>query len=133
MPVVFRRELVDSGEQCVVIRKDVFQDCLVVYPQSVWNEQMDVLRQRLNRWDKAQQQVFRQYVSEVEVIVLDSNGRLLLPKRYITMVGIEKDIRFIGMGDTIELWATEKASKPFLEADEFGRALEELMRVEQAE
>lgn len=133
MPVVFRRELVDSGEQCVVIRKDVFQDCLVVYPQSVWNEQMDVLRQRLNRWDKAQQQVFRQYVSEVEVIVLDSNGRLLLPKRYITMVGIGKDIRFIGMGDTIELWAAEKASKPFLEADEFGRALEELMRVEQAE
>lgn len=133
MPATFRRELASSGGQSMVMRKDVFQDCLVLYPESVWNEQMDILRQRLNRWNKAQQQVFRQYVSEVEAIALDSNGRILLPKRYLSMVGIEKGIRFIGMGDTIELWAAEKVSKPFLEADEFGQALEGLMRAEQAE
>lgn len=133
MPAAFRRELSSSGKQCMVMRKDVFQECLVLYPEPVWNEQMDVLRQRLNRWNKAQQQVFRQYVSEVEEIALDGNGRFLLPKRYLTMVGIEKDIRFIGMGDTIELWAAEKASKPFLEADEFGHALEGLMIAEQTE
>jgi len=114
------------------MRKDVFQDCLVLYPESVWNEQMDALRQRLSRWNKTQQQVFRQYVSEVEQVTLDANGRFLLPKRYLNMVGIDKDIRFIGMGDTIELWAAEKTDKPFLEAGEFGQALEGLMNAEQA-
>lgn len=132
MPATFRRELNSSGKQCMVMRKDVFQDCLVLYPESVWNEQMDALRQRLSRWNKTQQQVFRQYVSEVEQVTLDANGRFLLPKRYLNMVGIDKDIRFIGMGDTIELWAAEKTDKPFLEAGEFGQALEGLMNAEQA-
>jgi len=29
------------------MRKDVFQSCLTLYPESVWNEQMDLLRKKL--------------------------------------------------------------------------------------
>ena len=82
LPAVFRKILQASSEERLVLRKDVFQPCLVLYPESVWNEQMDALRLRLNRWNKQHQQVFRQFVSEVEVLTLDGNGRFLLPKRY---------------------------------------------------
>ena len=40
-PAVFRKVLQASGEENLVLRKDIFQDCLVLYPESVWNEQMD--------------------------------------------------------------------------------------------
>lgn len=66
LPATFRKILQAAGEEGLVLRKDVFQSCLVLYPESVWNEQMDAMRQRLNRWNKQQQQVFRQFVSEVE-------------------------------------------------------------------
>lgn len=109
LPATFRKVLQTGGEERLVLRKDVFQTCLVLYPESVWNEQMDSMRQRLNRWNKTQQQVFRQFVSDVELVSLDGNGRFLIPKRFQRMANIEQEIRFIGMGDTIEIWSNNEA------------------------
>ena len=44
LPAAFRKELQSAGEESLVVRKDVFQPCLVLYPESVWNRQMDILR-----------------------------------------------------------------------------------------
>ena len=104
LPAVFRKALQSSGEESLVLRKDVFQSCLVLYPESVWNEQMDTLRQRLSRWNALHQQIFRQFVADVEVVTLDGNGRFLIPKRYLKMAQIEQTVKFVGMGDTIEIW-----------------------------
>jgi MraZ protein len=127
LPAVFRKMLQAGGEERIVLRKDVFQPCLVLYPESVWNEQMDHLRQRLNRWNKQHQQVFRQFVSEVEVVTLDGNGRFLVPKRYLRMADIEQDVKFVGMGDTIEIWSNTRADESQMAPEDFGKALEELM------
>ena len=126
-PAAFRKILQAENEERLVMRKDVHQQCLVLYPESVWNEQMDALRQRLNRWNKAHQQVFRQFVSEVEVLSLDGNGRFLVPKRYLKLAQIEQDIKFVGMGDTIEIWSSNLAEQSMMDAEEFSRAIEELM------
>ena len=139
LPAVFRKMLQADGSGTadadhglrLVLRKDVFQPCLVLYPESVWNEQMDALRQRLNRWNKQHQQVFRQFVSEVEVLTLDGNGRFLVPKRYLRMADIEQDVKFVGMGDTIEIWSCQQAEQHQMNPEEFGKALEELMAVEE--
>lgn len=128
LPAVFRKALQGGGEERMVMRKDVFQQCLVLYPESVWNEQMDDLRSRLNRWNKDHQQVFRQFVSEVEVVTLDGNGRFLIPKRYQRMADIQQDVKFIGMGDTIEIWSNAKTEQPFMDSGTFSQTLEELMR-----
>lgn len=127
LPAVFRKELQAAGEDSLVLRKDVFQSCLVLYPASVWNEQMDVLRSRLNRWNATHQQIFRQFVSDAEVMSIDANGRILLPRRYLAMAGITQTVRFIGMGDTIEIWSSEALQTPFMDSAEFGAALETLM------
>lgn len=127
LPAVFRKELQASGEDSLVLRKDVFQSCLVLYPASVWNEQMDVLRSRLNRWNATHQQIFRQFVSDAEVMSIDANGRILFPRRYLAMAGITQSVRFIGMGDTIEIWSSEALQTPFMDSAEFGAALETLM------
>lgn len=139
LPAVFRKILQAGGSSTadayhslrLVLRKDVFQPCLVLYPESVWNEQMDALRQRLNRWNKQHQQVFRQFVSEVELLTLDGNGRFLVPKRYLRMADIDQDVKFVGMGDTIEIWSCQQAEQHQMNPEEFGEALEELMAVEE--
>lgn len=127
LPAVFRKVLQAGGEERLVLRKDVFQPCLVLYPESVWNEQMDQMRAKLNRWNRQQQQVYRQFVSEVELLTLDGNGRLLIPKRYQKMAEIEQDIKFVGMGDTIEIWSNQKAAEQQMTPEDFEAALEELM------
>ena len=127
LPAIFRKVLQAGGEERLVLRKDVFQSCLVLYPESVWNEQMDTLRQRLNRFNAAHQRIFRQFVSEVEMLTLDGNGRFLIPKRYMQAAGIQQTVKFIGMGDTIEIWAAEKIEASQMGGEEFGQALEDIM------
>jgi MraZ protein len=127
LPATFRKMLQASGDEALVLRKDIFQDCLVLYPESVWNEQMDTLRSKLNRYNAQHQRIFRQFVSEVEMLTLDGNGRFLIPKRYLTMAAIRQEVKFIGMGDTIEIWASEKVEESKMSGDEFGEALEDLM------
>ncbi len=127
LPATFRKVLQAAGEERLVMRKDVFQPCLVLYPESVWNEQMDLMRSRLNRWNKQQQQVFRQFVSEVELLTLDGNGRFLIPKRYQRMADIELDVKFTGMGDTIEIWSNSKLTEQQMSPEDFEAALENLL------
>ena len=116
LPAVFRKQLQAAS-----------QECLVLYPENVWNEQMNELRCKLNRWNSRHQMIFRQFVSDVEVITLDGNGRFLIPKRYLKLAKIQQDVRFIGLDDTIEIWSKEIADKPFITPEDFGKELEEIM------
>jgi MraZ protein len=93
----------------------------------VWNEQLDLLKKRLNLWNAAHKQVFRKFVSDVEIISLDGNGRFLIPKRYLKIANIEQSIKFIGMDDTIEIWSNDGDGQPIMDAQEFSRQMEELM------
>ena len=88
---------------------------------------MDALRKRLSRWNKHDQMIYRQFVTDVEIITLDNSGRFLIPKRYLKMVNIDQQIRFTGMDDCIEIWATGDAEQPFMSAEEFSKAMEETM------
>ena len=128
LPSVFRKVLQASGEEHLVLRKDIHENCLVIYPESVWNEQMDSMRQRLNRWNKQQQQVFRQFVIDAEEVALDSNGRILLSQRMQEMAGITQAVRFIGVGDVIEVWAEDKATELEQTKEDFASELESMMR-----
>ena len=127
LPAIFRKVLQAAGEEVLVLRKDVHQRCLVLYPESTWNRKMDALLEKIDEWDDVGQLVLRQYVSEVEVLTLDGNGRFLIPKRYLQMADIEQAVRFIGVNDAIEIWATEKTTEPFLSPEEFSAKLKELM------
>lgn len=129
LPAAFRKTLQTSNQEQLVLRKDVFQSCLTLYPETVWNEQLDMLRKRLSRWNAEEQLIFRQFVSDVELLTLDANGRLLIPKRYLKMANIAQAVKFIGMDDTIEIWANEETQKPFMEPAEFGKALQRTMRI----
>ena len=127
VPAVFRKRLQGAEEEFLVLRKDIFQDCLVLYPGTDWENEIDTLRSRLNKWNKEQQQVFRQFVLDAERIEMDASGRILIPKRYMVLVGIESEVRFLGVDNTIEIWAKEKLEKPLVDPDEFSERLQELM------
>ena len=128
LPATFRKQLQAAGEEMLVMRKDIHQKCLVLYPESVWNQRVDALRERVNEWDDESQMVMRQYMKEAEVITLDGNGRFLIPRRYLQMAEIEQAVHFIGMTDTIEIWAAEKAEQPFLSQEDFAAKLKAMMK-----
>lgn len=124
IPVFFRKKITDGT---LILRKDIFQDCLVLYPEDIWNRELEELKQRLNKWNANHQLVFRQFVSDVEILTLDANGRILIPKRYLQLASIENEVRFIGMDEKIEIWTSKETEKPFMSPEDFGMAIEKLM------
>ena len=127
LPAAFRKVLQASGEENLILRKDVFQKCLVLYPESVWNGRLDLLKSQLHLWKHDHQQMFRQFVSEAEVVNLDGNGRFLISKRLLQKAEIEQDIQFIGMDDTIEIWSPQNLKQTLQTEEEFGKEFEIIM------
>ena len=130
LPAVFRKVLQASGEENLVLRKDIFQKCLVLYPESVWKERLDMLKNQLRLWKQTHQQMFRQFVSEAEVVNLDGNGRFLISKRLQKVAEIEQDIQFIGMDDTIEIWAPQNLELTLKSEEDFGKEFEQIMNTD---
>lgn len=114
IPAIFRKILQTAGETHLVLRRDIFQDCLVLYPASVWNDELSELRSKLNKWDEEEQQVFRQFSLEAEILEMDASGRILIPKKYMLSAKITTDVRFVGLDHTIELWNREMLEKTAL-------------------
>lgn len=127
LPAVFRKVLQAQGEVVLVLRRDVFQKCLVLYPESVWNARLDMLKTQLRTWKPVHQQMFRQFVSEAEVVSLDGNGRFLISKRLLKAAEIDQDIQFIGMDDTIEIWSPDNLKQTLKSDEEFGNEFESIM------
>lgn len=127
VPAAFRKILQSSAQNTLILRKDLFQDCLVLYPVEVWEEEVAKLRSRLNRWDREQQALFRQFVVDAERLDIDTNGRILISKRYCQMVSIVSDVRFLGVDNTIEIWAREGLEKTLIPANDFSSRIQALM------
>ncbi|WP_101690253.1 division/cell wall cluster transcriptional repressor MraZ [Dysgonomonas massiliensis] len=127
VPAAFRKILQSSGEGTLILRKDIFQECLTLYPQQVWEKEVSQLRSRLNRWDKSQQQLFRQFVVDAERVEMDANGRILIPKRYIQMLKIESEVVFLGVDNTIEIWTRETLNGTLISSEDFSTQIQQLM------
>lgn len=126
LPAAFRKILDAEGEQGLVLRNDVFQKCLVLYPESVWNTQLDDLRARVNPWNSKQQMMLRMFEADAEPIELDSQGRLLISRRKLQYAGIEGDVRFLAMVDRIEIWSKQALEDVMSASGDLGCQMEQM-------
>ena len=133
LPSSFRKTVIAAAEESLVIRKDYFENCLVIYPMSAWRAEVERVPQRLNRFDVRQQMVYRQLLSEAQEVQIDSSGRILISKQQLEKVGIKQDVVFVGMQQVIELWdanAVADNNEGFISEQEFAKELMNFMKSE---
>jgi MraZ protein len=127
IPAVFRKVLIAEGQQTLYLRKDVYQDCIIMYPQSVWEDELGLLRSKLNKWNPQEQDLYRQFMIEAETVEPDGSGRILISKHLLTLVGIDSEVRFLGVDNTIEIWPKDVLEKPRVEPEVFKEKMQTLM------
>ncbi|MCQ2066864.1 MAG: cell division/cell wall cluster transcriptional repressor MraZ [Bacteroidaceae bacterium] len=140
LPAAFRRSLqseasqeADQKEITLIVRRDFFENCLVIYPECQWKAEIEKARARLNRFDNVQQMVYRKLISEAQELTLDANGRMLIPRALLERVGIVQEALFVGMEQTIEVWAPSVADagcgngEPFMSDADFAKGIKEFM------
>lgn len=127
LPAPFRKVLEAEDEKRFVLRTDLFQKCLVLYPESLWNGMLDTLRQKLNRWNGQHQQILRQFLADAEIIELDGNGRFLMNKHKLQYAGITQEVRFLAVDDHIEVWDKQRCEDVLKEDAGLGENLQDIM------
>ena len=127
VPAHYRKALPENENTRLVMRKDPYSNSLVFYPESIWNEKLQLLKGKLNEWNPTHQLVLMQYVAEAEELDIDSQGRVLIPKKYLHLVGVETDVLFVGMLDTFCVWAKEAFEKAKYSPAEFSQLLQTIL------
>lgn len=118
-PSAFKKQMAAASEDRFVIKKEIFENCLVLYPIGEWERQNDIIRQKLNPYNKEHNRFLREFYKGSAELALDSNNRLLIPKRLLDLVNIEKDVILAGQDGKIEIWAKDSYEKTSMSGDEF--------------
>ena len=101
IPAKFREVL--KGP-CVIAKG--LDDCMEVYPQSVWEAEVAVLR-NLPKSDPIARKYRRARLSNLEPCEMDKQGRIVVPAWLLETVHASRALITIGMDDHIEIWAKE--------------------------
>lgn len=104
IPSIYRKILSESEVRRIVMRRDTDNECLIFYPEQVWNDKVDQLRLALDEWDPDDQMLLMQFMSDAEFLDIDNQGRVLLQKKNLETIGAQQDVLFVGMLDRFALW-----------------------------
>lgn len=128
IPSVYRKLLPETDRERLVMRRDTDNDCMIIYPVPVWNEKVEALKAVLDEWNPEDQLLLMQYVSEAEWVDIDSQGRVLIAKRYLQEIGVESsDVLFVGMIDRFALWGKPNFEKAGMSRQQMSVMLKEKM------
>lgn len=128
IPSVYRKLLSEGEKERVVIRKDADNDCLIIYPMSIWNQKVEAFKSKLDEWNSVDQILLMQFVADAEWLDIDSQGRILISKKHLAGIGVEQsELLFVGMIDRFAVWGKAKYEQSRLAGDDFARLLRERM------
>ena len=128
IPSSYRKLLPDGSKERVVMRKDAENDCLVVFPENVWNAKVEDFKSKLDEWNSVDQLLLMQFVSDAEWLDIDSQGRILISKKNMQLIGVENsDFMFIGMIDRFSIWSKTKYDQARMSPTDFSALLKERM------
>lgn len=128
IPSIYRKLLPDGKKDRLVMRKDADKDCLIIYPEPVWTKKVEDLKAALDEWNADDQLLLMQFVSDAEWLDIDSQGRVLISKKYLQQIGIENnEVLFVGMIDRFAVWGKQAYENNKLSSADFAARLKEKM------
>ncbi|MDO9154529.1 MAG: cell division/cell wall cluster transcriptional repressor MraZ [Paludibacter sp.] len=128
IPAAYRKLLPDGERDSIVMQKDAENDCIILYPQGVWNQKVAALKSRLDEWNPQDQLLLIQFVSDAEWLDIDSQGRILLSKKHFESIAVENaEVLFTGMIDRFSLWSKTRYEQVKMPATDFAQLLKERM------
>lgn len=123
VPASYRKILAESESKRIVMRRDTDNECLMFYPEHIWNEKVEQMRQVLDEWDPEDQLLLMQFMADAEFLELDSQGRILLQKKNLETIGAQNDVLFVGMLNRFALWTPENFANKRLSQTELAARL----------
>jgi transcriptional regulator MraZ len=103
LPVKFREALAAAGEPRIVLMQYPHWRSILALPQSVWNELVKKVMEA-SPLDARWQRSVLKFVSSAHEVDLDVHGRVLVPPALREWAELSKDVVWVGMGRTMQLF-----------------------------
>lgn len=130
VPVSFRKELAAAGESHVVLRKDIFERCIVCYPKGAWLQETAGLQASLSSFNRRQATFLREFFRGTLEVEPDGAGRILIPRRMLEQIEATDELVMVGQGNRIEIWAKIHYDASALSPEELEQLTGELFNPE---
>ena len=127
LPMAFKKQMPADAEDHFVVRKDIFENCLVLYAIEDWNRQLDKIRKKINPFNREQNMFLRNFFMGTAELSLDNNNRILVPKRLMDLIGAGRDVVLAGQDGRIEIWPADVYSKLAMPAEDLANLGEKLL------
>ncbi len=126
LPSAFRKLLGDSESYCV-LRKNLHEKCLDLYPMQEWLRQVELIRSKVNPFNKKHADFLREFYRGTAKVQIDGNGRILIPRKFFDFAKFGKDVSFAGQDHKIEIWDAEFYESPRLSDEDFSNLAGEIL------
>jgi MraZ protein len=127
LPAAFKRQLSAGTQDRFVLKRDIFVKCLILYPIEEWELQVKLIRSKTNPYSQEHNMLLRKFFQGTAEIILDSNNRILIPKRLAEFAEIGREIILAGLPGKIELWAIDKYEEASRIDDDFAEKFERIL------
>ena len=129
-PAALKKQLEGDSDRFVV-KKDLFENCLVIYTNEEWEYQNKLIRSRTNPFNKEHNRFVRGFSRGTAEIILDGSSRILIPKRLLEAIGVNKEIVLSGQDSKIEIWSKQDYEGLEEDENEFASLAEKIMQLQQ--
>ncbi|MEK9957673.1 MAG: division/cell wall cluster transcriptional repressor MraZ [Flavobacteriaceae bacterium] len=103
IPVALKKQLAAQMQDGFVLKRAVFNRCLELYPLKEWEALMERVN-KLNRFNKKNNDFIRRFTAGVKLVEIDASGRLLIPKDLVVHAAMKKQIVISSAVNILELW-----------------------------
>lgn len=126
-PSQLKKQMDSVSDSRFVVKKDIFEQCLILFPMEEWERQNAIIRSKINPYNREHNKFMRNFYMGSAEIVLDSNNRLLIPKRLLDLANISKEAILAGQDGKIEIWSKELYDSAEENQDDFAALAEKIM------
>ena len=119
VPSAFRKGMAMGGENSFVLRCNIFEKCIDLYPKEEWLNLIADMRNRLSLFHRDESRFKREFFRGVLEVELDGNGRILIPKKMLEDIDVEGEIVMVGQDVKIEIWDKINYEKSAMNAEDF--------------
>jgi MraZ protein len=105
----------EANDTFLVIRGQ--DQCIAAYPMNEWKK-YEARFVDLNQYELKNRYFLRKLLMWSEEVSLDSQQRIMLPKKLIEFAGIEGKVSIVGLVDHIEFWNPDKLDEYLDKFDE---------------
>ncbi|PID92114.1 MAG: cell division protein MraZ [Bacteroidetes bacterium] len=127
LPAALKKQLKGAADQGFVLKCDVYEKCLNLYPMQEWERQSRIIRSKTNPYNKEHARFLRMFFAGTAELSLDSNSRMLIPKRLLEYANAGSELVLAGHTGKIEIWSAEEYGRVSLPDEGFAAMAEKIL------